>query len=244
MRGNNPVFKRAMESEHVYEEVASASYKGVIGKTLFYILLLIAGAVGGIVMMVYSPDLFVGMLMVSIITAFISGIIALFSPRLAKVMGSIYSLTQGMVVGVVSLAFEAAAPGVVLMALLSTIVVLVVIATLFLTNIVKVNTRFMRFLMTFAISVMISMLFMWLLSITVYRNAEFSFGFNVVVSLVMIFLASLYILFDLENIRQVVEGGASKELEWYVSFGLVFTIVWMYMEILPLVFRLLNKSRN
>jgi len=43
----------------------------------------------------------------------------------------------------------------------------------------------------------------------------------------------------MENIRQIVEGGQPKFLEWFASFGLIFTVIWLYMEILPLMVRIL-----
>lgn len=240
LRSNNPVFKRVQNSDYVMDTDV-ATYRGVASKVGFYILMVVLGAVGGLVLSTVAPDAFIVLVTVSAFTTFIFGLIALMSPRLAKVMGTLYSLLQGVLVGVISMAFNDAIPGTVFVAIASTIVVLVVIATLFLTNIVKVNGKFMRFLTTFSISVLIGLLFVWLLSITIYRNVEFNLGFNLIVSIIMIFLATLYLLFDFENIRQVVEGGAPKNLEWYVAFGLVFTIVWLYMEILPLVARLLAR---
>lgn len=240
-RSNNPVFRKALSGEHVYEG-ASATYKGVAGKVIFYILMTLVGAFGGLFLMVSNEALFGALLTVSLLTTFIFSIIALVSVRLAKVFGSLYCLAIGMVVGVVSLAFETLAPGSVMIAILATIVVLAVVATLFLTNIVKVNGRFMKFLFTFSISILVTMLLLWILSATVYRDAAFNFRNNIIISLIMVFLATLYLLFDLEHIRQVVEGGAPKIMEWYVAFGLVFTIIWLYFEILPIIARILARD--
>lgn len=237
---NNPVFRRVNNADYTTDG-AVATYKGVAGKVMFYIGMLLIGAFGGLILMQSNEAAFAILLTISLSTTFIFSLIAMFSVRLAKVFGTLYCLGIGMVVGVVSLAFNAIAPGSVMIAILATIVVLVVVSTLFLTNIVKVNGRFMRFLITFSISIMITMVLMWILSATVYKEA-FSFRDNSIVSLVMVFLATLYLLFDLEHIRQVVEGGAPKMMEWYVAFGLVFTIVWLYMEILPIIVR--NLARD
>lgn len=55
------------------------------------------------------------------------------------------------------------------------------------------------------------------------------------ISAITILLASIYLLMDLDNIRLVVEGGYPKAMEWYAAFGLTFTLVWLYVEILRLV---------
>ena len=57
------------------------------------------------------------------------------------------------------------------------------------------------------------------------------------------FLATLYLFFDLERVYQIVEGGAPETLEWNVAFGLVYTLVWLYIEILRLAFIILSSDK-
>ena len=239
---NNPVFRRVLNEEFILEG-ATATYKGVASKLLFFVAMTLIGAFGGLALLLINEGLFVALLMVSAFTTFIFALIAMFSPRLSKVMGSLYCIGQGMVIGIVSLAFSEVAPGSVMIALLSTVVVIAVVATLYITNVVKVNQRFVSFLTTFAISVMISLIIIWILGATVYRGMEFSFGMNLLVSGIVIFLATLYLFFNMEQVRQVVEGGAPKVYEWYVAFGLIFIIIWLYLEILPLVARIILSER-
>lgn len=237
-RSNNPVYRNLLNQDYAYTDGQVATYRGVASKTMYFIAMILVGAFGGLMLAMANPNLFGVLLTISIFTTFIFSLIALISPRASKVFGTLYCLGEGMLVGVVSLAFEAAAPGSVMIAILSTIVVLTIVATLFLTNIVKVNGRFMRFLTIFALSMMISMILIWILNLTVYQGTA-NMGLNFLISALMVFLATLYLMFDLENIRQVVEGGAPKALEWYASFGLVFTIIWLYLEILPIIARVL-----
>ncbi|HBP25771.1 MAG TPA: hypothetical protein DD618_02330, partial [Acholeplasmatales bacterium] len=128
------------------------------------------------------------------------------------------------------------APGVVLTTLMSTIVVLIVVATLFLTRLIVVDNRFIRFLLIFAISILVSQILMWILSRGL--GVQYDFWTSLLTSGIMVFLGTLYLLFDFENIRRIVEKGAPKTMEWYASFGLVFTVVWLYMEILPIIARI------
>ena len=62
-----------------------------------------------------------------------------------------------------------------------------------------------------------------------------NWGLTLGVSAVTVLLAALYLLMDLDTIRRIVEGGMPKEMEWYASFGLAFTLVWLYVEILRIV---------
>ncbi|MGB3997460.1 MAG: Bax inhibitor-1/YccA family protein [Bacilli bacterium] len=239
-RSHNPVYRRALnETESLDKTYEASTYAGVARKALFYIALVLVGAFGGLALMVANTELFVTMLIISLFTTTIFALFAFLIPSAAKVFGSLYCLAEGLLVGVVSLAFEAVAPGVVLAALLSTVVVLTLVVTLFLTGTVKVTSKFIRFLMIFALSILVTMLLLWIISL--FIQIEFDFRIMAVVSGIMIFLCTLYLFFDLEMIRRVVEGGAPKFFEWYVAFGLVFTLVWLYMEILPLLARLMMR---
>ena len=240
-RSNNPVYKRALSQAEGAIDISyeASTDAGVARKVLFYIALVVIGAVGGIALMASNPDLVVNLLILSLATTGIFAFIGFLIPSAAKFFGSIYCLGEGLLVGVVSLVFDTAAPGVVLAALLSTVVVVAMVATLYLTGLVKVTNTFLRFLLIFAISILLSMFLLWIISIFV--EIEFNFAISALVSAIMIFLCILYLFYDLDMIRRIVEGGAPKKLEWYVAFGLVFTLIWLYMELLPVLVRLMAR---
>lgn len=245
MRSHNPVLVRIAKEETTYGIVDVATYRGVAAKVFLYLALVLVGAGTGIFLGLQNSELMGTLLPVAAIVAFIGAIVAFVAPRTTKISGSIYALTQGYVVGLISFAFEAMVSGVVLVTLISTFTVLLVVATLFLTNLVRVNSTFVRFLYTFAISVLLTMFIVFILSmfipsLAVAMNTPW---IMIGVSFIMVFLATLYLFFDMEVIRQVVEGGSPKQMEWYASFGLVFTIVWLYMELLPLIARFI-RSQN
>ena len=73
---------------------------------------------------------------------------------------------------------------------------------------------------------------------------EMNLGLNLLVSAISIFIASLYLFFDLENIRQVVQGQYPKQYEWYAAFGLSFTLIWLYVEILRIAIVILSKAND
>ncbi len=234
---HNPVFRKIIDNPYEENITASATYKGVAAKTLYFVAMILLGVFGGLFVLFYvSEGLFTSLLTASLVTTIISALLAFWFPRLSSVFGTVYCLGEGVLVGVVSMAFEIEAPGVVLTALMSTIVVLIVVATLFLTRLIVVNSKFIRFLLIFAISVLVSQILMWILSRGM--GVAYDFWTSLFTSGIMVFLGTLYLLFDFENIRRIVENHAPKDLEWYASFGLVFTVVWLYMEILPIIARI------
>lgn len=244
-KSNNPVFNRLrntnLEGTITYER---ATYKGIAAKTFFFTMMTILGAVIGIYTFSRNGvDMMASLPFVSVITL-VSSLIAMLSPKAAKISGTIYCISEGILVGLISLIFEAIYPGVVIAGLLGTISVLFVVATFYLTGLVKVTRKFTRFLMIFALSIILCQVILLVLSVidpsfnSIYDN----FGVSLLVSLIMIFLATLYLFFDMENIRQVVEGHQPKELEWYASFGLVFTLIWLYIETLKLVSIFIDRN--
>jgi uncharacterized YccA/Bax inhibitor family protein len=246
LRSTNPVYSK-MGKMDAYQGVdfEAASYRGIASKTFYFAILVIIGAFLGIYLLSTNPDALGALLPITVIVGFICSLVAFISPASTKIAGTIYCLCEGMLVGIVSILFETIVPGVVVAGLLGTVAVVFVVATLYLTGMVKVTGKFVRFLLIFSISVILCQLFLLILSLVspgTFGGIFNSFGSNLLVSGIMIFLATLYLMFDMENIRQVVEGGQPKQLEWFASFGLIFTIVWLYMEILPLIARIMLRD--
>lgn len=229
--GNNIAFKRIM-NEQSGEVVNVATYKGITLKTLFFLLITVASAIGGLVFGSYFPEAYVIMIVVAAFSTFILSLISLLSIRACKVTGTLYCVAEGLLLGIVSYAVSLVLEGAVSVALLATILVFAVVTLLFVSNIVKVESGFMRFLSIFAISYII-----FIIGLSIYSafTSFESFGLSLAISTLSIFLATLYLFFDLEKIRQIVEGGYDKSLEWNAAFGLSFTLIWLYVEILRLV---------
>lgn len=236
-RSSNLVFKKlfGIDKDLSYEV---CTYKGIAGKTMFFLLMTVLGAGLGIALLQFAPEALIVLLALSGILTLIFSIVAICFPKQSKVFGSLYCITEGMVVGLLSLLCMALVGGAVSIALLSTVAVFAVVSLLYAGNIVKVNGKFMRFLSIFAISFIIGMLIVLVFSMF----TEINYGLTILINAITIFLATLYLFFDLENIRQVVEGEYPKQYEWYAAFGLAFTLIWLYVEILKLVIRLADRN--
>ena len=238
--GNNIAFRRILRDGST-DCVEQATYKGIALKTIFYLFLTVASAIGGLLFGSVYPEAYIIMIVVAAFSTFILSLISMLSIRACKVTGSLYCIAEGLLLGIVSYAVSIYVEGAVSVALLSTILVFAVVTLLYVSNIVKVNNKFMKFLSIFAISFI---LFMIVYSIYSYVTGSFaSFGLSVAISLISIFLATLYLFFDLEKIRQIVEGGYDKSLEWNAAFGLSFTLIWLYVEILRLVLIVADRRR-
>jgi uncharacterized YccA/Bax inhibitor family protein len=96
------------------------------------------------------------------------------------------------------------------------------------------------------ISILLINLVMFLVSLINPTLGEVFYGngaFSILLSVIMIILASLMILLDLNRMTEIVERGMDKKYEWYAGFGLLVTLVWLYMEFLKLFLKLSNRRR-
>ena len=233
MRSSNLVFRRLRNMDFDDASYEVATYSGVAKKTFIYMLVTILSAFGGIFLGKYvSSTLYLSLIIASALTTFIFGILSLWIPKASKICGIIYCAGEGILVGFISMAYASVSQGIVPAALLSTFMVFGVVVTLFVTNIVKVTNKFRRFALTFAISFVISYLIIYLL--LWLTGSEFSTPITLLVCLGSTFLASIFILLDLDAVRMIVESGAPKQYEWYAAFGLAYTLIWLYNEILRL----------
>ena len=160
-----------------------------------------------------------------------------------------YALLEGLFVGSVSAyydyAYKTNYPGLVMQAVGLTLVVSLVMFLIYKYRIIKVTQKFRAVIAIATISLAVFYLVQWIASLAfstqigAFTNAATPLGIGF--SVVVVCLAALNLLLNFDMIEKGVEMKASKYMEWYSAFGLLVTIVWLYLEIL----RLLSKlNRN
>jgi uncharacterized YccA/Bax inhibitor family protein len=176
--------------------------------------------------------------------AFLIGIFTVVQPRRAMLLGPLYAVCEGFCLGAISAAFDAQTEGIVGAAVLSTLCVFVASLFLYLTRIVKPTQK-----LAFGVAAGIGGLcllyfFVFVLSIFnwswLYSESFRSIG--VAVTIIAIVLAALSLVLDFGTIEAGVQAGAPKFLEWYLAFGLMVTLIWLYISILKLL-ALLSRNR-
>lgn len=245
-RSDNPAINKLAKYERTGD--TAASYAGIALKSLYFVALTF---VLGAASFLFAPQLagtswFSVLLIAAPLAAFVCAMIASFKPATTPVTGTLYAVLQGVSIGFISAVFDAAYQGVVFMALISTVSVFGVMMVLYATGVIRVGRFFRRFMMSALLGVLAAHLLMFIMSLF---NASLSVLFygngtlSIVISVVMIILASLMILFDLDRMTQIVNGRLDKRWEWVAAFGLLITLVWLYVEFLKL-FAKLSSRRN
>mgnify|MGYP000891447911 FL=1 len=170
-------------------------------------------------------------------------IVIMFKKEWSPYLAPAYALLEGLFVGAISayynFAFADKAPNIVINAVGLTFGTAIGMYLLYSFRIIKATEKFKAIIFTATAGIAIFYLITWVLGffgITIpflHEGSALGIGF----SLFVVALAALNLIIDFDMIEKGAELGAPKYMEWYGAFGLLVTIVWLYLEIL----RLLSK---
>jgi uncharacterized YccA/Bax inhibitor family protein len=181
---------------------------------------------------------------VGLVVGFGLALLLMFKPHLARFLAPMYAIAEGFFIGAISRMYELAQDGIVLQAAGATAAVFVVMLTLYRTRIIKVTER-MRMVVTTA-TLGIMLFYGVSLLIRLFAGADsISFLSNptplgIAFSVLVAGLAAFNLALDFDFIERGAKQGLDKHFEWYAAFGLMVTIIWLYLELL----RLLSKLRS
>jgi uncharacterized YccA/Bax inhibitor family protein len=166
--------------------------------------------------------------------------LAIANPRLAPLGGFVYAALMGLWVGAISNVYEAAYDGVVAQALLATMATVLVCLILYAFGIVKVTRRFVLVVVAATLGIGLMYATAWLLSIfgVSLRLWTDPSPTGIAISVVICIVAALNLFIDFAVVDQGVTNGAPSFMEWYSAWGLLATVVWLYLEVLYLLARL------
>ena len=165
-----------------------------------------------------------------------------FKPRLAAFTGMGYALAMGYVLGAISALYEASWNGIVIQAILGTAGVFIGMLLLYGLRILRVTPRMAKMIIgaTFGIAVMYGVAL-----IASLFGVDMAFvygtgggGFGILLSLFIVGVAAFNLLLDFDFIEKGSKAGLPSYMDWYGAFGLLVTLVWIYIEMLRLLARL------
>ena len=166
--------------------------------------------------------------------------LAIANPRLAPLGGFVYAALMGLWVGAISKVYEAAYDGIVAQALLATMATVLVCLILYAFGVVKVTRRFVLVVVAATMGIALMYLTAWILSIlgVSLRLWTDPSPKGIAISVVICIVAALNLFIDFAVVDQGVANGAPSFMEWYSAWGLLATVVWLYLEVLYLLARL------
>jgi uncharacterized YccA/Bax inhibitor family protein len=181
------------------------------------------------------------------IGGFIVALVIIFKKEWAGYLTPAYGLLEGVFLGgisaIVNASFAKSYPGIVMQAVVLTFGVVIAMFVLYRFRIIRATEKFKAVVFTATAGIAIFYLLAMVLrmfSIDIPFLHEGS-TIGIVFSLVVVAVAALNLILDFDRIEQGVAMGAPKYMEWYCAFGLLVTIVWLYLEILRLLMKLGNR---
>ncbi|NPA69152.1 MAG: Bax inhibitor-1/YccA family protein [Chlorobi bacterium] len=235
----NPVlsekrFENIQAEAGVFSEAMTLS--GTINKTLILFgLLLISGYFSWnlIVTNAFNPSI---LIWGGAIGGLILAVITVMKPDKSPVTAPIYALLEGLFVGGISAMYADFYNGIVMQAVGLTLAVMFVMLFLYKSGIIKATPKFKKGIMIATGGVALFYILNLIAGFFGSGINFFSLGtLGIVISLVIVGIAAMNLILDFDLIERSIESGQPKYTEWFAAFGLMVTLVWLYLEILRLL---------
>lgn len=265
---SNPVITRLGKVSECAVDGNTATYGGITVKSLYFVLITLVGLVTYIAVnanifssqyqftYVYEDTFTLSYSLQEVmcvgaflVVGIITQLLACFLVKTIPVTGTIYSFSQGFVISFMVFKLLSGYEYLAVLALVITMLVVAIMAVLYTSGIIKVNKKF-RTIMT---TLFVTMIAVSLLSVICYfipftssfvSSIMSNYPLSIGLSVLSIIIAALFLVSDFAVIDHTVKNSLPAKYEWSAAFGLVFTVIWLYVKILDLIIRIFVSSKN
>lgn len=178
------------------------------------------------------------------VAGLVIAIILMFAKGFAFVLAPLYAAAQGVFLGAISAIFEMKYPGIVSQAIVLTVGTLLGLLTAYKSGLIKPSENFKLGVAAATGGVCLFLLGSWIAS---FFGVQMNFlhdssPMGIAFGGIMILLAAFNLVLDFDFIEEGARKGAPKNMEWIGAFGLLVTLVWLYVEILRMLARLQERK--
>ena len=238
MRSGNPALNSKIFTSAAQDASGVMTIEGTINKTAMSLLLLMATA-----SYTWANPSSV-LMMIGFIGGLVFALITIFKKTWAPYTVSVYALLEGLALGGISKWFDNQYPGIASQAIFLTFGILAALLLAYRSKLIKPTENFKLGIFAatggIAILYLISMIMSWFGSPIGFIHSNSTFG--IIFSIGVVIIASLNLVLDFDFIEEGAEKGAPKYMEWYGAFGLLVTLIWLYLEILRLLAKLQSRK--
>ncbi|MFS0852789.1 Bax inhibitor-1/YccA family membrane protein [Microbacterium sp. 179-I 3D4 NHS] len=185
--------------------------------------------------------------MVGALGGFVLAMVVTFTSR-KKVRPALifgYAAFEGLFIGGISAFFEVRWPGIVLQATLATVAVVGVTLALFASGKVRASKKMTKIVMIamlgYLVFSLLNLVLMWTgvlpasQAFGLYSAEIFGIPLGLIIGVLVVFMAAYSLVLDFDQIQQGVRNGAPRKYGWLGAFGIMVTVVWLYVEILRII---------
>ncbi len=240
MKSSNPTLNEKIIRNFAYTDTESGvmTVQGTVNKVALLLLLTIASAAfTWNKFLTIGPQAVQPWIMVGGIGGFITALITIFNKKNSGIFAPVYAVFEGLFLGAISAFFASAYSGIVMRAVMLTLAVLFTMLFLYKSGTIKVTQQFRAGVIAATIGIAVAYFFSFILGLF-GMNMSFMYGgglMGIIISLVIVGVAALNLVLDFDFIERGANASLPKYFEWYGAFGLMVTLIWLYMEILRLL---------
>ena len=244
MRTGNPTLgSKTFRVE--YDGTEAMTIGGTVNKTAILLLFLIVTFMWSWKKVMALPEsgAMVPWMIGGAVVGFIFALITFFKPTIANIMAPLYALAEGVFLGALSAFMELMYPGIVFQAVLLTFGTLFALLGAYKSGLIKATENFKLGVAAATGGIFLLYLVSFIMSFFgagigfIHNSGALGIGFSVFV----VIIAALNLVLDFDFIEAGAERGAPKYMEWYAAFGLLVTLIWLYIEILRLLSKLQRR---
>ncbi len=243
MRTSNPALNSSTFSESGIGAAQPMTLQGTVNKTALLLGLVFVAAVFTWQKALANPASAMPWMLGGAIAGFVLCLVTCFKQEWAPISGSLYAVAEGLFLGALSALYEQQFHGIVLQAVLLTIGVLLALLAAYSMRLIKATENFK--LGVFAATGGIALVYLLTIVLGffgihipyIHESGLVGIGFSVFV----VVIAALNLVLDFDFIENGCVHGAPKHMEWYAAFGLLVTLVWLYVEILRLLAKIASR---
>lgn len=241
---SNPVLnENFLENERVLQGEPMTINGSIAKSFILFGVLLLAAAFTWYLMASGYTDM-AGMLSVGgAIVGFILALVIIFTRKAMSVLTPLYAVCEGFFVGGISAMFEASFTGIVFQAVTATFAAVFSMLALYRAGLIKATEKFRSVILISTASIAVIYLIQIIASFfgrgipEIFTSSNLGIAFSVFV----VAIAALNLILDFDFIERGANSMLEKQYEWYGAFGLMVTVVWLYIELLKLLAKLNSR---
>jgi uncharacterized YccA/Bax inhibitor family protein len=242
LKTSNPALSANTFRAAPWDSGASMTISGAVNKTGILLICAVLTAGWSWNRFTAAPETAVLPLAIGGIGGFIVALVTIFKKEWSPVTAPLYALLEGLVLGSVSAMYEARFHGIAIQAVGLTFGTLVVLLLAYRAGVIRATEKFKLGVIAATGGIALFYLVEFVLGFFGVRFAAIngSGAIGIGVSVFVVIIAALNLVLDFDFIENGARAGAPKYMEWYAAFGLMVTLIWLYLEIL----RLLSKINS
>ncbi len=245
-RSSNPTLSEQAFNRHAYltgaDPTTFMTVSGTLNKAIMLAIMVIASSMMTWLAVGANAKLAMPLILTGAGGAFILALVISFKQTTAPALAPVHAILEGLFVGAVSQILNSIYPGIAAQAIVITLGIMATMLGLYRSGIIKASPMFVKVVTICTIGIGVTYLISWGMRLFggqmpfIHDATPLGIG----ISLFTCAVASLNFVLDFDLIEKGSEQGLPKHMEWYAAFGLMVTLVWLYIEIL----NLLRKLRN